>query len=811
MLRRIVSRSINQLPKTPSKYFNIFRESIVTNKMIDTSYLTEYGFNFREDINFNIINNELRLRIADDQYLERLYLDTVTTVDDDIFELSVKSNSVVSDMDFDDDKDLFLSDRISDASLNDKGLTYSSNGRGLTHVMKREFSNSKLQSTKKEISTGGDFENLVTKSSIFVDKSLFIKEVIDDPSEVILITMPRRWGKSLNLDMLKRFLSIDHPEKDINNKLFAGGETETQEGFTKIKKNIPVSKLIESQPNAIKVQGAYPVISIDFKDCKADSFDDTENGTLGIRSLLKNKITHTIEGFGSTLDNSTKKYGTTHIDVKTKYQELLKSTQNGQLNNSLKELSALLHSHHGKKVWILVDGYDAVINHANMELGEKDIKSISELFKSMYSSVFKGNEYLEKGIATGIQLVAKADAGSGFNNATKYTLQDTKYSQYYGINQEEMNLLINHFNIDATKANEIKYWYNGYSEKVLNEENYIDKYNIWSVVKYLNAYSTDKCTVFKSYWENSGSIGFIQKIFKKQNIKIKIEDLIEDKSISFSFKKEFEDSHFETLKHLIRDNTAANEHGSDLFFSHLFIRGYLTINTQNLDTVSYVLPNKEIQSEMQEKIIDFYKTIYSIPQELLNELITSISDIVSNDFNGNREDFLKSKFQELHTKFSELVSQSKFTNTLKDSSQGIHLNEDSVHSLLNYICFQTTANKVSTEKYVDFYETKSAKTKSGRGKADICVKNKECTKGLIIEVKCEKITKQKNTIGFVLNKALEQAKSYGKLIEDTNEQIYIGINVDKSTKEVSLIGETCYSDSSMDPITFQYSDNLDIT
>lgn len=141
--------------------------------------------------------------------------------------------------------------------------------------------------SKAVIHTGGDFQDVVTESSIFIDKSLFIKEIIEDKSKVILITMPRRWGKSLNLDMLRRFLSIEEEnsqQKEFNKKIF---EQSIKTNFDKTKSQLNISttqikipdeniigqtKIIDS----LALQGQHPLIFIDFKDCKASSFQEVQ-------------------------------------------------------------------------------------------------------------------------------------------------------------------------------------------------------------------------------------------------------------------------------------------------------------------------------------------------------------------------------------------------------------------------------------------------------------------------------------------------------------------------------------------------------
>jgi len=300
------------------------------------------------------------------------------------------------------------------------------------------------QSSRLGIYCGGGFEKLVTESSIFVDKSLFIEEIINSQDEVTLITMPRRWGKSSNLEMLKKFLEIQVDEngkviedkkETLNYKLFAGGEIQIKQGFTEQTITIKTSKLIEKIPQALNYQGQYPVILIDFKDCKGSNADD-------IRSKVYAKIIETVRNF-SYLKDSGKSYKETTVGLE--YKNLLNKTKTDSFETIIKDLSTLLHTYHGEKVWILVDEYDASANHAYREFDDKAAKKVADLFRGIFEPSLKGNDSLKKGILTGVQYIVQSGMLSGLNNLSKYNMTNKKYSQYYGINPQEMELLLKHF------------------------------------------------------------------------------------------------------------------------------------------------------------------------------------------------------------------------------------------------------------------------------------------------------------------------------------------------------------------------------
>lgn len=639
----------------------------------------------------------------------------------------------------------------------------------------------KILPSKREMHTGGDFADVVSGSSIFVDKTLFVKEIIEDSSKVILITMPRRWGKSLNLDTLKRFLSIEEQnpqQKEFNKKIFEQS-IKTNNDNTRSQVNISTTKIRITDENIIgqtkvidslALQGKYPVIFIDFKDCKASNFREVEK-------KLRDKIVKTIKQF-SYLSNDHQFYENT--TVSNGYTSLLNETSNGDFSIGIKELTGLLHAHHGKKVWILIDEYDAAANKAYLEFNEEEAKQVSELFRDIFESALKGNEYLEKGVMTGVQYIVKSGMLSGLNNLSKYNVTSTKYSKYYGINQEEMNLLLEHFDIDESKAAKIKDWYNGYQSNTGTAENpiFIDKYNIWSVVNYLNKQPEG----FKSYWEKSGSVSdFLTKLFKSKSLKETIENLVNGKSIFIGEPKEdFDIEDFKQLK-AIKDsinNIDITESGLNLFYSYLFITGYLTSN--NLGELQF--PNKEIQKEMSNYLKDYYTTIFNIPTESFGNLTILLNQIFNENDNQKISDTFEKDFgPKLATIIKKLEVYNNTTDTL--TVKGVFGNEDLMHSLLNNIAIQIVNAKFATERH-------TTKIDGSKGRADIVIEKNN--KGIVIEMKYN--AKDAET-------ALEQAKDYGELIKNVNTQIYIGCNI-TDQQEVFLSGDII--GDGQDPIHFDY-------
>ncbi len=339
-----------------------------------------------------------------------------------------------------------------------------------------------------------DFNELVNSSSdfLFVDKSLMIKELIDDGSKLSLIIRPRRWGKTLNMSMLQYFFS---PE--INGVSTKG-----------IFDNLKIAK--EKDGFYIKeYQGKYPVIFISFKNIKQDSLDNFFEKIIDL-------ISETYREHEQVLVKSTKLTDT----QKNIYKTLLNREANqAQLENSLKFLSECLYHHYNKNVIILIDEYDTPLNVAyNKDFFEK----IVDFIKNMFGAALKGNYALEKGVMTGILRLSKNKMLSDINNLKLYSLMEEQYSQHFGFSEEEVKLLIaeSESNIDMK---DLQHWYNGY-----RSGNSTNIYNPWSILNCID----DKGKL-KPYWIKTGDESLLREIFSKvpKSTENKIVQLLEGGAI----------------------------------------------------------------------------------------------------------------------------------------------------------------------------------------------------------------------------------------------------------------------------------------
>ena len=308
-----------------------------------------------------------------------------------------------------------------------------------------------------KIALGTDnFKEMITQYDIYVDKTLFIKEVLDSSEKAMLITYPRRWGKTLNLDMLKTFLEpetekcqkADQAEDNYSpfypwtwSLPFGNGDKLVCNKDTFLDYKLAISKVDAGY--YMKYQGKHPVIFISLKDVIGDTIDE-------IKDSLKDKIKSLYKTFRSVL-NSDKLYK----DEKEDFQKYINIDYQGiTLEGSIGFLSELLHRHYGEKVYILVDEYDKLINtFLEKNLGKEQSSGQNQLVietsklisQTLCSPLAKTNSYLEKLILTGIFDTVYKEAGSGCNNVSPYGISDIKFSKNFGFSQEEVRQLINKF------------------------------------------------------------------------------------------------------------------------------------------------------------------------------------------------------------------------------------------------------------------------------------------------------------------------------------------------------------------------------
>ncbi len=310
-----------------------------------------------------------------------------------------------------------------------------------------------------------DFEDIIQKGSTYVDKTLLIKELMEDHAKVILFTRPRRFGKTLNMSMLECFLKIG-AQKDLFDGLL----------------------IREHGEFCAKHQNQYPVIFLTFKDMKPASF---EAAMTDMKSVLQGLYAqHRFLLEGDTLQREEKSYCQSMIDKEIGNSE--------EIGLALSYLMKYLHRYHGIRPIVILDEYDTPIQEGYLK-GYYD--KIIPFMRSLLGSALKDNRDLEKAILTGITRVSQESLFSGLNNVRVYSMLDPDYGEYFGFTQEEVMGLLP----DGADISPIREWYNGY--KIGNHR----VYNPWSITSYLQTHQ--KLDV---YWLSTSDNALVETLIEEQ-------------------------------------------------------------------------------------------------------------------------------------------------------------------------------------------------------------------------------------------------------------------------------------------------------
>ena len=304
---------------------------------------------------------------------------------------------------------------------------------------------------KKAIPIGiENFEDIIKDNYYYVDKSMLIEDILVNRAAVTLFTRPRRFGKTLNMSMIKYFFDVRN--KDENRTLFEG------------------LKIFGSE--YMKEQGKYPVIFVSLKDLRADTW---EMCLLEIKKLIS-KIYREFQYITEKMNE----------DDKEIYDSIKNRKNDMDLNTSIELLSEYLFEYYGERVIILIDEYDAPIINA---FDKGYYNEAINFFQVFYSSALKTNDSLKYGILTGITRIIKEEIFSGLNNLKVDTILNKKFSEYFGLLESEVIKMLDYFEMKY-KIEEVKEWYNGY---IFGDKRV---YNPWSIINYVDNGE------IKAYWAN---------------------------------------------------------------------------------------------------------------------------------------------------------------------------------------------------------------------------------------------------------------------------------------------------------------------
>lgn len=404
----------------------------------------------------------------------------------------------------------------------------------------------------------------------YVDKTLLIKEFLDRKPLVSLFTRPRRFGKTLNMDMLRVFFEISDQDTSVyfkDKKIWKCGEEYR------------------------KYQGKYPVIFLTFKDVKYDSWEATLDK---IREILQNEF-----GRHKELANS---------DKLAEYEKAYFSRMlNGEVSlvdlaTSLEKLSQMLTKHHDKAPIIIIDEYDTPIQEGYSKLFYDEIISF---MRNFFSGAFKDNRNITYGFLTGILRIAQESIFSGLNNLTVNSVMDDEYDQFFGFTYTEVKEMLAYYGA-ADKEAELKDWYDGYLFG--NTE----IYNPWSVVNYIS-----KGCVPQAYWVHTGKNEVLEDVLKiaTDDITERLYALLEGKEV------------IARIDQNVVYRSLAEEPVN--IYSLLLVAGYLKVTKKELQADgSYLcevsIPNREIAAVYKNEILAHLLQIGAITRNTANLVAESL-------------------------------------------------------------------------------------------------------------------------------------------------------------------------------------------
>lgn len=404
----------------------------------------------------------------------------------------------------------------------------------------------------------------------YVDKTLLIKEFLDKKPLVSLFTRPRRFGKTLNMDMLKVFFEIS--DKNTS-KYFAD-------------KNI-----WQCGEEYRSHQGKYPVIFLTFKDVKFDTWDVTIDK---IRGLLQEEYGRHQELLNSDkLSQYEKEY----------FTKIISATANEvELTSSLERLSKMLASHYDKAPVIIIDEYDTPIQEGY----SKDFyDEIIGFMRNFFSGAFKDNKNLSYGFLTGILRIAQESIFSGLNNLTVNSLMDEEYDSFFGFTESEVKAMLSYYGV-SDKEEELKDWYDGYlfgSEEI---------YNPWSVINYIS-----KGCIPQAYWVNTGKNEILDDVLRvaTDDITERLYDLLQGERVVARIDQNV------VYRSLAED--PAN------IYSLLLVAGYLKTPKKELQADgSYLcevsIPNREIATVYKSEILSHFLQTGAITRTTANKIAESL-------------------------------------------------------------------------------------------------------------------------------------------------------------------------------------------
>ena len=412
------------------------------------------------------------------------------------------------------------------------------------------------------------FEKIIKEKCFYIDKTAFIKEWWDNKDDVTLITRPRRFGKTLNMDMIRCFFSNEYKDRG---DLFEGLDIWKEKKYREL-------------------QGTYPVIFISFAEIKQSNYQDTI-------AKIKKIICSLYQSFMFLTDWD----GLTD-EEKNNIKGISDDMSDVTAQSSIKDLSNYLSRYYGKKIIILLDEYDTPMQEAYTNGYWEELVAFT---RSLFNSTFKTNPYLERAIMTGITRVSKESIFSDLNNLVVVTTTSKQYESAFGFTEEEVFASLDEYGL-SDKKTEVKAWYDGF---IFGRKK--DIYNPWSIINFL------KYGEISTYWADSSSNGLINNLIQKGSpyIKKMLETLISGKNIKVVVDEQIVFSEL--------------DYSEDAIWSLMLASGYLkVISAEELNMIresdneyELALTNREILFMFRKMILRWFSPAKNEKNEFIKALI----------------------------------------------------------------------------------------------------------------------------------------------------------------------------------------------
>ncbi len=440
---------------------------------------------------------------------------------------------------------------------------------------------------RKKLPIGIDgFEKIRTNDFYYADKTMFMKALLQNWGEVNLFTRPRRFGKTLNMSMLKCFFEI-------------GSDPALFDGL----------RITQETALCEKYMGKFPVISISLKSVDGLNF---QAASAALRTVIGDEAGRfRFLRESAKLDADDKNSYNQLINVETKGNEKY-AMSDAALIDSLKTLSHLLSKHYGQKVILLIDEYDVPLDKA-FQGGYYD--GMVSLIRNMFGNVLKTNDNLYFAVLTGCLRISKESIFTGLNNLKVHTISDVRYDEFFGFTDTDVDEILKFYGLSSFK-DVIRDWYDGY------RFGNVDVYCPWDVINYCDELLADPAAPQKNYWANTSGNDLILRLLKKadQTTKDEMEELLNGEAITKKMKQEL------TYREI--------EDRVENVWSVLYSAGYLTgkhVNQADADIFRLWIPNGEIRKLFSDLVQDWFREVTRSDSERINRFCAAFpaGDVVT--------------------------------------------------------------------------------------------------------------------------------------------------------------------------------------